>query len=88
MRERFRNMAAEERARMAAEERARKAAEERARKELQAARARQDEENLRRVEEAWPNLDEETRGKISSIIERWPNMSEEERDYHRAGNID
>jgi hypothetical protein len=80
MRERSRNMAAEERARMAAEERARK--------ELQARRARQDEENLRRVEEAWPNLDEETRGKIRGIMERWPTMSEEERDYHRAGNID
>ena len=84
MRERF----AEQRARMAAEERARIAAEERARKELQARRARQDEENYKLVQEMWPSLDEETRGKISSIIERWPNMSEEERDYHRAGNID
>ena len=73
---------------MAAEQRARKAAEERASQELQARRAKIDEENLRRLEEAWPNLDEETRGKIRGIMERWPTMSEEERDYHRAGNID
>ena len=88
MAERSRSMAAEQRARMAAEERARKAAEERASQELQARRAKIDEENLRRLEEAWPNLDEETRGKIRGIMERWPTMSEEERDYHRAGNID
>ena len=62
--------------------------EERARRELQAARAKTDEENLSRVQEMWPSLDEETRGKISGIIERWPTMSEEERDYYRAGNIE
>ena len=62
--------------------------EERARRELQAKRAKTDEENYRRVQEEWPNLDEETRGKISGIIERWPNMSEKERDYYRAGNIE
>jgi hypothetical protein len=62
--------------------------EERARRELQAKRAKTDEDNYRRVQEAWPSLDEETRGKISGIIERWPNMSEKERDYYRAGNIE
>jgi len=72
MRERFQNMAGEERAR----------------RELQAARARQDEENYSRLQEMWPDMDEQTRGKIRGIIERWPAMSEEERDYHRAGNID
>ncbi len=63
-------------------------AEERARKELQVARAKTDEENYSRLQEMWPNLDEETRGKIRGIMERWPTMSEGERDYHRAGNID
>ena len=72
MRERFQNMSGEERDRQ----------------ELQERRAKIDEENLRRVQEAWPNLDEETREKIRGIMERWPTMSEEERDYHRAGNID
>ena len=64
------------------------AGEERARRELQAKRAKTDEENYRRVQDMWPSLDEETRGKISGIIERWPNMSEKERDYYRAGNIE
>ncbi len=64
------------------------AGEERARKELEVRRAKTDEENLRRVQEAWPDMDEETRGKIRGIMERWPTMSEEQRDYHRAGNID
>lgn len=73
---------------MAAEKSARRELEERARQELQARRAKIDEENLRRLQEAWPNLDEETRGKIRGIMERWPTMSEQERDYHRAGNID
>ncbi|MHC4117069.1 MAG: hypothetical protein ACYSWO_06145 [Planctomycetota bacterium] len=62
--------------------------EERARRELAAKRAKTDEENLRRVKEAWPNLDELTREKIQGIMEKWPHMSEEERDYHRAGNIE
>lgn len=72
MRERFQNMHGEEAAR----------------RELQAKRARIDEENYSRVQEAWPNLDENTRGKIRGIIERWPTLSEEERDYYRAGNIE
>ena len=64
------------------------AVEETARRQLQARRARQDEENLRRVQEMWPDLDEQTRAKIQGIIDKWPTMSEEERDYYRAGNID
>ena len=64
------------------------AEEERARRERQVARAKTDEENYSRVQEMWPDLDEETRGKIRGIIEKWPSMSEEERDYYRAGNIE
>ena len=72
MRERFQNMHGEEAAR----------------RELQTKRAKQDEVNYSRLQEAWPNLDENTRGKITAIIERWPTLSEEERDYYRAGNIE
>ena len=77
-----------ERIRAMREQLQRMTVEEAERKELQARRARQDEKNVKLLEEAWPSLDEETREKIRGIIERWPNMSEEERDYHRAGNID
>ncbi len=72
MAERFHNMSGQEKAKW----------------ELQAKRAKQDEENLKRVQEMWPDMDEQTRGKIRGIVEKWPNMSEEERDYYRAGNID
>ena len=62
--------------------------EEIAKRQLQARRAKQDEENLKRVQEMWPDLDEQTRARIQGIIDKWPTMSEEERDYYRAGNID
>jgi len=72
MRERFQNMAEEERARM----------------EVEVAKAALDQENYGHVQEIWPTLSEEVREEIRDIQERWPTMSEEERDSYRAQSLE
>ncbi|MBW7992686.1 MAG: DUF3106 domain-containing protein [Planctomycetes bacterium] len=52
---------------------------------MQAKRAKQDQENLRAIQDRWSTLPEQVRKKLSDIKERWPTMSEGERDKIRSG---
>jgi hypothetical protein len=52
---------------------------------MQAKRAKQDQENLRAIQDRWSTLPEQVRKKLTDIREKWPSMSEGERDKIRGG---